>query len=71
MRSEKTDRGDSAVLEHLGRPVRADARRNVQALLKAAMTLFATSGVDVPMREIAERAGVGVWHHLSTFPEAG
>ncbi|KIZ45362.1 TetR family transcriptional regulator [Rhodopseudomonas palustris] len=49
-------------------PVRADARRNINALLKAAMTVFATSGVDAPMREIAEQAGVGVGTIYRHFP---
>jgi AcrR family transcriptional regulator len=42
------------------RSVRADAQRNTDALLKAALAVFATSGVDAPVREIAARAGVGV-----------
>jgi AcrR family transcriptional regulator len=37
-----------------------DARRNVDSLLEASKALFLTSGVDVPMKEIADRAGVGV-----------
>ncbi|GAA0303569.1 TetR/AcrR family transcriptional regulator [Sphingomonas oligophenolica] len=40
--------------------MRADAQRSIDALLQAAMALFATSGVDAPVREIADRAGVGV-----------
>lgn len=60
---------EGAVSEHLGRPVRADARRNAQVLLKTAMTVFATSGVDAPMREIAERAGVGVGTIYRHFPK--
>ena len=43
-----------------GRPVRADARRNEDALLEAAKRVFATAGVDAPAREIAAQAGVGV-----------
>jgi AcrR family transcriptional regulator len=42
------------------RPVRADARRNVDALLVAAKDLFDESGVDAPARSVADRAGVGV-----------
>ncbi|MCX6049759.1 MAG: TetR family transcriptional regulator [Chloroflexi bacterium] len=42
------------------RPVRADAQRNTDALLAAALAVFATSGVDAPVREIAEKAGVGI-----------
>ena len=50
------------------RPVRADARRNINALLDAAMTVFATSGVDAPMRDIAKQAGVGVGTIYRHFP---
>lgn len=47
---------------------RADARRNQQALLDAAAAAFVTSGVDVPVREIATRAGVGVGTIYRHFP---
>lgn len=50
------------------RPVRADARRNLDALLRAALAVFATSGVDAPVREIAEKAGVGVGTLYRHFP---
>ncbi|MEH6727577.1 MAG: helix-turn-helix domain-containing protein [Hyphomicrobiales bacterium] len=40
--------------------VRADARRNEDAVLEAAKALFSEVGVDAPVRTIAERAGVGV-----------
>jgi AcrR family transcriptional regulator len=52
-----------------GRPVRADARRNVDALLRAAMDVFAESGVDAPIRTIAARAGVGVGTLYRHFPQ--
>ena len=51
------------------RPVRADARRNVDALLRAAMDVFAESGVDAPIRTIAARAGVGVGTVYRHFPQ--
>ena len=51
------------------RPLRADARRNVDALLRAAMTVFAASGVDAPMRAIAAEAGVGVGTLYRHFPQ--
>jgi AcrR family transcriptional regulator len=51
------------------RPVRADARRNVEALLHAAMATFTDLGVDAPMREIAARAGVGVGTLYRHFPQ--
>jgi AcrR family transcriptional regulator len=51
------------------RPVRADARRNLDALLRAAMATFTESGVDVPVRAIAEKAGVGVGTVYRHFPQ--
>ncbi|MFC7548737.1 TetR/AcrR family transcriptional regulator [Plantactinospora sp. GCM10030261] len=47
---------------------RADARRNEKALLDAAAAAFVTSGVDVPVRDIAVRAGVGVGTIYRHFP---
>jgi AcrR family transcriptional regulator len=49
--------------------VRADAQRNLDALLQAALEVFATSGVDAPVREIAEKAGVGVGTVYRHFPQ--
>jgi AcrR family transcriptional regulator len=51
------------------RRVRADAKRNLDALLQAAKAVFATSGVDAPVREIAERAGVGIGTVYRHFPQ--
>lgn len=51
------------------RRLRADAQRNIDALLKAAMVVFAQSGVDAPIREIAEAAGVGVGTLYRHFPQ--
>jgi len=51
------------------RPIRADARRNLDSLLQAAVELFAESGVDVPVRAIAERAGVGLGTVYRHFPQ--
>lgn len=39
---------------------RSDAQRNTAALLDAAKSAFATSGVDVPAKQITDLAGVGV-----------
>ncbi|MEU4366486.1 TetR/AcrR family transcriptional regulator [Micromonospora chersina] len=47
---------------------RADARRNEKALLDAASAAFVASGVDVPVRDIAARAGVGVGTIYRHFP---
>ncbi len=51
-----------------GRPVRADARRNIDAVLGAARTVFRASGVDAPVREVADAAGVGVGTVYRHFP---
>ena len=50
------------------RRVRADAQRNIDTLLQTAVAVFATSGVDAPVREIAEKAGVGVGTIYRHFP---
>jgi AcrR family transcriptional regulator len=47
---------------------RADAQRNVDALLAAAKEEFASSGVDVGVRVIAARAGVGTATLYRHFP---
>jgi AcrR family transcriptional regulator len=49
--------------------VRADAQRNLDALLEAAKAVFGESGVDAPVREIAARAGVGVATFYRHFPQ--
>lgn len=51
------------------RRVRADARRNLDGLLEAAKAVFAVSGVDAPVREIAERASVGLGTVYRHFPQ--
>lgn len=51
------------------RPLRADAQRSLDALLLAAKGVFATSGVDAPVREIADRAGVGLGTLYRHFPQ--
>jgi AcrR family transcriptional regulator len=48
---------------------RADARRNADALIEAARTVFATSGVDAPAKEITDLAGVGVGTLYRHFPQ--
>jgi len=42
------------------RPLRSDALANREAILEAARKLFAEKGLAAEIREIAERAGVGV-----------
>src|ERR1700760_4003541 len=51
------------------RAMRADAQRKMDSLLKAATEVFAESGVDAPVREIATRAGVGLGTVYRHFPQ--
>lgn len=75
-KSEKAREGDETQqregaekIAKTEKPVRADAQRNLHALLQAAMEVFATSGVEAPVREIAEKAGVGIGTVYRHFPE--
>jgi AcrR family transcriptional regulator len=49
--------------------MRADARRNYQALLAAADEIFTTQGPDASLDEIARRAGVGNATLYRHFPD--
>ena len=51
--------------------LRADAQRNRQQLTTAAAELFAERGVDVPLDEIARRAGVSIGTLYNHFPNRG
>src|ERR1022692_2523754 len=48
---------------------RADAQRNVTALLEAAKTVFMSTGVDAPAKEITDLAGLGVGTLYRHFPK--
>jgi AcrR family transcriptional regulator len=50
------------------RPQRVDARRNFDALLAAARSVFAASGTEASLEEIARRAGVGIGTLYRNFP---
>ncbi|MHA3701533.1 TetR/AcrR family transcriptional regulator [Jatrophihabitans sp. YIM 134969] len=51
------------------RPMRADARRNYDALLEAATATFAEAGVEsAALEQIAKRAGVGIGTLYRHFP---
>lgn len=65
----KKDADRANAQDERDRPIRSDARRNVDALLQAAMTAFVESGVDAPMRMIAAKAGVGVGTIYRHFPQ--
>jgi AcrR family transcriptional regulator len=48
--------------------LRADAQRNLVRVLDAAREVFAEQGIDAPVHDIAERAGVGVGTIFRRFP---
>lgn len=50
------------------RPIRADARRNRETILRTAGELFAERGTGVQMDEIAEHAGLGMGTLYRHFP---
>lgn len=52
----------------VGRPRRADARRNYEQLVEQARIAFAESGVDASLDEIARRAGVASGTLYRHFP---
>ena len=70
MSKEAIAQGDNAGHKvSKSRPLRADAQRSEDALLEAALAVFATSGVDAPVRAIAEKAGVGIGTLYRRFPQ--
>jgi AcrR family transcriptional regulator len=50
------------------KPLRADARRNYEALLAAGKSVFARSGTDAPFEDVAKEAGVGQGTLYRHFP---
>jgi AcrR family transcriptional regulator len=64
------NQGDGAEIHgRTDRRVRADAQRSIDALLQAALEVFMTSGVDAPVREVADKAGVGIGTLYRHFPQ--
>ncbi len=59
----------AAALAGPPRPMRADAQRNYQRLLDAALSVFTEHGADdASLEEIARRAGVGIGTLYRHFP---
>ncbi len=50
------------------RRLRADAERNRSAIVAAARDVFAEQGLEAPLEEIAQRAGVGIATLYRRFP---
>ncbi|WP_435110926.1 TetR/AcrR family transcriptional regulator [Nocardiopsis synnemataformans] len=51
--------------------LRADAARNSAKILRSAREVYAESGPDAPLEEIARRAGVGIATLYRRFPDKG
>jgi AcrR family transcriptional regulator len=70
MKKRIAERTDDQELENSKpRQMRVDGQRKLSSILDAAMEAFAKSGVDAPVREIAERAGVGLGTVYRHFPQ--
>ena len=54
--------------ESLPRPLRADARRNRESILKAARAVFSAQGRDAHLDDVARRAQVGMGTVYRHFP---
>jgi AcrR family transcriptional regulator len=52
----------------LARPLRSDAQANRRRVLDAAAAVFAAHGIDAPVEEIAQLAGVGMGTLYRRFP---
>ncbi|MFT3700065.1 MAG: helix-turn-helix domain-containing protein [Kofleriaceae bacterium] len=50
------------------RPLRADAKRNLELLIAAADAEFSEHGADASLEDIAKRAGVGIGTLYRNFP---
>ncbi|MCU1417748.1 MAG: TetR/AcrR family transcriptional regulator [Schumannella sp.] len=59
---------DVAVEAGVLKPLRADARRNFDALVSAARDAFAEQGTSASLEDIARRAGVGIGTLYRHFP---
>lgn len=53
------------------KPLRADAVRNIEKIVRAARDVYAELGPDVPLDEVARRAGVGIATLYRRFPDKG
>ena len=70
MKKRTAERTEDQELENSKpRQMRADGQRKMSSILDVAMEVFAKSGVDAPVREIAERAGVGLGTVYRHFPQ--
>ncbi|WP_263385491.1 TetR/AcrR family transcriptional regulator [Granulicella arctica] len=69
MKKETEKQNDDRTEGVAPRVKRADAQRKMASLLQSAAEIFTKSGVDAPVREIAEHAGVGLGTVYRHFPQ--
>lgn len=53
------------------KPLRVDAERNRGRIVEAAQAAFAERGLEVPLEDVADRAGVGIATLYRRFPTRG
>ncbi|MGN6792712.1 MAG: TetR/AcrR family transcriptional regulator [Streptosporangiaceae bacterium] len=68
MTAERHLGGDGCGAEAEPRRLRADAERNRALIVAAARDVFAEHGLEAPLEEIAQRAGVGIATLYRRFP---
>ena len=64
----QTEATDTVGAAQLGRKPRADAERNRDSLVRAGKRVFAKSGTNASLEEIARQAGVGIGTLYRHFP---
>jgi AcrR family transcriptional regulator len=55
-------------VDEANRPLRIDAERNRARIVEAARAAFAAGGLEVPLEDVADRAGVGIATLYRRFP---
>ena len=66
--ASRSEEAVSSTLSDTERPLRADARRNRERILESARAVFAESGADAQIDDVARHAGVGVGTVYRHFP---
>jgi len=64
----KREKAVTSTVSEAERPLRADARRNRERILQSARAVFAESGADAQIDDVARHAGVGVGTVYRHFP---
>lgn len=69
MSNQARDAGTAAAVPARVRPLRRDAERNRQRILRAAAEVFTERGLGVTLDDVARHAGVGVGTVYRRFPD--